>query len=299
MESGKLSGIIADGQYEDFQTFKKEKVFGSSNHMESFLMDDSNLQQLKKRNSVSEPEVKERSCLNSQTSIDTEFEDKCANSSGGPCIISVPVSEAVTHEIRPSVQSSAPRLIIQLPSQEMPREHPQRLVIRVKKVYLGKKSSSRRSSPQFLSSASPPTLKEDLESDEADYFTRKMMISPQVNDCSTDSSSVGDDDCLSSFSPASSIRSADGLQPEKAKGIEGNAYRSTEKKLRKKEHDKRAALRYRRKKKEEERRVLAELRREEEYREKLLLRYEIVRKELTLIKQLFREMLVAQGKLVE
>ena len=235
-------------------------------------------------------------------STDTEFEDLSANSSGGPCIISVPVSEAVTHQMRPSVQSSVPRFIIQYPSQEsqeVPLEHPQRLVINVKKVSL----SSKRSSPQLLLAPSPPTLKEALEGDEADDFIREMIHSPQeVKDDSIDSSSVSDsfgDDSLSSFSPASSIRSADSPQPEKAKGIRGNPYSSTEKKQRKKEQNKRAALRYRQKKKEEEGGVLAELRREEEIQRKLLAKYEAVRTELKLMKKLAREMLIAQGKLVE
>lgn len=221
----------------------------------------------------------------------------------GPRIISVPLAEAlsqpstfVTNQYQPTYESPSVEITDAHFLDEKP-EPTKPFVINVKRVSLPKRISSKK--PSVKKPAL--TLKQALESREADDFINELISSPPPESVQSIDDGENFTDCIETQSRTSAMSPenvySDFPESPLVKGSRKSPYSVTEKKLRKKEQNKRAALRYRQKKKEEEDSVLLELRHEQQIQKQLLEKYESVRVELKLMKDLARRMLVAQGKL--
>lgn len=211
-----------------------------------------------------------------------QFQDELSNT---PYIITVPLSEVSS---------------LSVPSQTIQAyytEEPEQQVV----INIDPQSSTipEVPSPQ----GSTITLKEALDSENADDFLNTLLFSKASEHSGEDESSIKEEDEDELFhyevkeesSPVSEHGSY--YKAPKKKGIRGNPYAVTERKLRKKEQNKKAALKYRLKKKDEESAIATQIEALELRNQKLLEKFEETKTELRMMKELARTMLVARGAL--
>lgn len=237
-----------------------------------------------------------------------------------PMIISVSLSEAVNYKAEEqqvfnsvpavttetlsgtaSVSSSSNNIMMMNVAPNTAAGHKQQpLVINLKKV---------RVTPKPAPVAPPqPTLKDVLTSDEADSFIKELITlpcyspehateeeggSPITVEASIDGDYSSDEDGSSQASDSASESSYD----PSSSSVRYAPYSSMERKLRKKEQNKRAALRYRQKKKNEEESIMGVMRGEQEKQKELVEKCNALQMEVKMMKRLMKDMLIAKGKL--
>jgi len=233
-----------------------------------------------------------------------------------PCIIPVTISEACSSF---GAQEEQFTQIECSDIDEQEKFKPGKLIIKVKKhcvpVIVSPSTIEAEESRDF----SERTLKEVLQSDDADMLIRNLMNSsssaPSFTHQEETCSSVMSDDSMddeipnnigSLLSPSSSVYSSDySSSPSPSEftkraskvGVRGRPYATADRKERKKEQNKRAALRYREKRREEEMRLQKIVDKEHAKRSELIEKYRSLQMEVKCMKKLARDMLVAQGKI--
>lgn len=251
--------------------------------------------------------------------------DQSSGIQSSPCIIPVTISEACSNFGKQEQFNQVSFSNVN----EQEKYQPGRLVIKVKKHTVPVINVTAPSVPTIESTeevsqdSSTPTLKDVLQSDYAEDFIRDLMTSSSPSP-SFEGKSYHDEDSIMSdesmddeipnnisslLSPSSTYSSdyssSQSCSPSPSQcsgrsikiGVRGRPYATADRKERKKEQNKRAALRYREKKREEEMGLQKILDKEEARRIKLQEKYRSLQMEIKCMKKLAREMLTAQGKI--
>lgn len=248
-----------------------------------------------------------------------------------PLVISVPLTDAVPLVQNPVIKTirvsniqycnSPLRTIMKANPSTISSKRQQK----PKKIIINLKRITRPVKREVVAEPSVPTLKDIISSGEGDDLIREL-VSPVTENQESDTSIIAtEDDQLtdyesnfadsqcSLFSPVSYVSGELQMQPESPKDCEFSEdlsdyeystsnssrrapYSLAERKLRKKDQNKRAALRYRQKKKDVEDTVLTSLEKEELKHLELKGKYNALHMEVQLMKKLMREVIAAKRK---
>lgn len=216
--------------------------------------------------------------------------------SSSPYIISVPVSEAYQQQNEETFSIVSD--LSELSGYQTNQKAPKPFIINLKRVSIPNKSCEiHEPQPSIVVNSPEPsvpednelTLKDILETESADEVIRdflqspspsSVLLSPRSDDGSVPSSSFSD----AEYSPASPLKKT------------RKTYSSIEKKLRKKEQNKRAALRYRQKKKEEEDALESVYRKEQERSRMLQAKRNEIILEIKCMTKLAKDMIAARKR---